>query len=226
MKTFNFLLVLLTFYFLLLPFASAQEATPSATPTINAKAQQFKEAFQEAVQGKIAEASRRAFIGTLKNIADTTLILETKDGIKQAAISTEAAILRDSGESKQTIKFADLAIGDFTIVMGYLGEKEVLEANRVIVNSNVQPKTNRKAIYGQVQEIDLKKETMIVKSLKDDQSWTLEIASSKGRSASGRKITGKEEFTEIEPGDRLIAAGTIANEANPYTLITPRLHVL
>ncbi len=198
--------------------AFAQESTPSATPTIvsdEEKTQQFIEAVREKVKSKQTEASRRAFIGTLKNIADTTLILETKDGIKQAAVSTEAAIVRDTGDTKKTIKFTDLAIGDFTIAMGYLGEKEVLEASRVIVNAAVKARPERRAIYAEVQEIDTKKRTLSVKTIKENQIWLLTIDKK-------AVITGTEDLTTIQPGDRLIAIGTTEEEAFTIT----RLHLL
>lgn len=198
---------------------SAATATPATgEPTITTdeeKAQQIIEAVREKVKAKQTEISRRAFIGTLKNIADTTLILETKDGIKQAAVSTEAAIIRDTGETKKTIKFTDLAIGDFTIAMGYLGEKEVLEANRVIVSADVMAKPERKAIYAEVQEIDTKKRTLSVKTIKENQIWLLTI----DKKAA---ITGKEDLAAIAAGDRLIAAGTTEEEAFTVT----RLHLL
>jgi len=213
LKIFTFLICVFHFWSFVFGFVSAQSPTPEATSA----ARQFIEANREKVKSDQSEDRRRAFVGTLKSISNSTLTLETKGGVKQAKTSTESAIIRTNKTTSKEIKFEDIAIGDLTITMGYLTENDVLDAKRIIVSETPEKSITRKAIYGTVQEIDLKKKTIELKQIKDSKVIILTINSK-------TKISGKEELEEIEPGDRLIA--TCASETDADTLTATRLHVL
>lgn len=189
-----------------------QEATPSSEE----KVRQILEAVKERIRERQLEPRRKAYVGTLKTIADSTLILETKNGVKQAKVSTEAAILRLDEKVKKEVKFEDLVIGELTIAMGYLGENEVLEAKRILVSETPPEEDKREALLGIVEEVDLKKKTILVKPLKKESVWTLKITK--------KTEIAKKEFEEIEPGDRLVAAGAPEEEEN--LLATNRVHIL
>lgn len=211
----NFFFTLLVLGFLSsTPFVFSQSPTPEAT---SAASQFIIEANREKVISDQAEDGRRAFVGTLKSIANSTLTLETKDGVKQAKASTESAIIRASKTASKEIKFEDIAIGDLTVAMGYLTENDVLDAKRIIVSETTEKPITRKAVYGTVQEVDLKKRTIELKQIKDSQIISLTISSK-------AKISGKEELEDIKSGDRLIAVCT--GEAGVDTLTAARLHVL
>lgn len=212
-KSFKFLVVVLTFAFLVLGSpALAQEATPSSEE----KARQILEAVRESIRERQLSPKRKAYVGTLKSIADTTLVLETKNGIKQATVSTEAAILRIEKETKKEVEFEDLVIGELTIAMGYLDENDVLQTKRVLISLKPEEEIKREAIYGMVEEVNLKKKTIKIESLKKETLWTLKITTK-------TEITNKE-LEAIQPGDRLLAVGLPEEEENLLT--AHRIHIL
>jgi len=202
--------------FFCLPSVLAQEATEEAVPTSEDKARQILEAVRERIKAKQLAPKRRAYVGILKSIADTTLVLETRSGIKQAHVSTEAAILRISEKTKKEIKFEDLAIGKLTIAMGYIGDNEVLEAKRVVVSEKPKQEPKRDAVYGIVTEVDLKKKIIEIKEFKKEKVWSLKITS--------KTEIANKELKEIETDDRLIVIGLPEEEENILTAI--RIHIL
>ncbi len=202
----------------------AQEATEEAVPTGEQKARQILEAVREKIKAKQMEPKRRAYVGTLKSIADTTLVLETKNGIKQAEVDPEAIIVRISGKTKKEIKFEDLTIGELTIAMGYLGENEVLETKRVVMSEKPEEETQKEAVYGTVEEIDLEEKIVVIKELKKETLWSLKVTS---KTEIGTKSEGEVEETELEEiktDDRLIVIGLSEEEENILTAI--RIHIL
>lgn len=218
-KVFAFLFVICHFAFAAPEAILSSEATPSSEE----KARQILEAVRERIRERQLTAQRRAYVGTLKSIADTTLILECKDGIKQAEVSTEAAIIRISAKTKKEIKFEDLVLGDLTIAMGYLDDNEVLEAKRVIIQEKPE-EVKRKAIYGLVEKVDVEEKAITIKGFKKEEIWSLKITSKTEITKKIEDEIEKIKLQEIEPGDRLIAIGTPEEEENLLT--THRIHLI
>lgn len=210
--------LVLGFWYLEIPvfaLSPTPEATPTveeeeeATPSSEEKAKQILEAVRERIKERKKTLRRRAYVGFLKSIADTTLILESRQGIRQVYVSTEAAILRLNAKGRTKIKFEDLAIGEQTIAMGYLDENEVLDARRIIVKASPDKLTLRKAVYGIVQEVDLKEKTILVKRPHKDENWTIEI--------TARTDFHKDAaLADIQPNDRLVAIGPLDDEKENY----------
>jgi len=177
-------------------FASpVRSQSPTATSSSEKKAQQILEAVREKIKASQLAPRRRAYVGALKSIADTTLILETKNGIKQAKVSSQAAILRLEKSKKKKIKFEDLAIGDFTIAMGYIEENEVLDAKRIIVKRKEKPEKKRLVLFGLIEEIDVKKELITFKEIRNQKTWQLKITT---------KTKMNRQLKKIKKGERLV----------------------
>ena len=212
----KFLALILIFYFLVawLPVygreasSSSQEATLSAEKNI----QQILEAVRERIQEKQSALKRRAYVGTLKSIAESTLIIKTKNGIKQANVSSKSAIIRISSQTKKKIKFEDLVIGDFTIAMGYLDKNKVLDTKRVVVSKKHKQEPKKEAIYGIVNKVNLKKKVVKIKEVRKEKEWNFKITN---KTTVFQKTNGrlkKVSFKEIEAGSRLVTAGILEKD--------------
>lgn len=217
MKKIIFLLAL-AFLFFISPLR-AQEATPSSQST--SSAQKIREAVQEKI--KAYSTGRPAgFVGTLKDLADLTLTIETKNGLKQASTSSETTILRLSKGSKKTIEFADLTLKEAVIALGYKLENNVLDAKRVIVTTEITPLPEREIIIGNITE--KQKNLLTLKTVKN------EIKKMKIDTKTVLTMKNDGQIEEIESEDlgldnRLIAiCKPAAKPDEPLTVL--RLHLL
>ena len=86
---------------------------------------------------KIARAEKppKAYIGTVTDIADSTIQIRTSDSqIQQIATNkNDVAVVNIKGTSNKNVKLADVAIGDFIIAMGYVDGNNVLDAQRILI---------------------------------------------------------------------------------------------
>lgn len=122
-------IIFLTIFFFL-PFSiSAQESTSSAEDIT----EKVKERLEKvAKEGEVlGESVKKAYVGTLQSLTQNTLNIKTADSTKQAAVTASAKII---GAKREALKIDDLEIGSFLIVMGYLTDKDVLDARRVVVS--------------------------------------------------------------------------------------------
>lgn len=199
-------LILLAFLTFLIssPFIRAQ--SPEATPTPDEDVEEIREAVKEKVREKVEAAKsgqKRALIGELTEIFNNTLVLDTRLGERRAQVATDAAILSEGKE----IEFKNLEIGSPVICMGYLRPDEILDARRVVVESESEEETERVIAYGEVTDIDEDEKTISVKHLLKETIWKVEITS---KTELTKKIEGEMEeidFDDISIGDRLVAIG-------------------
>jgi hypothetical protein len=95
----------------------------------------------KAVAEKLAKAldKPKAYIGTVTDIADSTIQIKTTDSqIEQIAIGGDnISVVNTKGTTNKTIKLNDIAIGDFIVAMGYVNGKQVLAAQRILVTNPV-----------------------------------------------------------------------------------------
>jgi len=141
----------------------AQTKTPtdkvSATPTLSEakKEEDTIEEIKQKVQERLNKASKRkkAYVGSLTDIADLSLKINTKEGVKIAATSGDTLFFRTEKGTQVKTKLSELPIGEWIIAMGYLGGNgngEILEATRVI--STTKPEEERRQVWwGQVDEL-------------------------------------------------------------------------
>ncbi len=99
-------------------------------------------AIRDKVAQKVAEAlsKPKAFIGTVTDIADSTIqIKSTESQIEQISLSEEEIdVVNATGKTNKTVKLTDIAIGDFIVAMGYVNTNSVLSAQRILITSPVE----------------------------------------------------------------------------------------
>jgi hypothetical protein len=180
--------------------------SPEATPTANEGVEEIREAAKEIAREKIEAAKagqKRAFVGKLAEIFNSTLVLGTRLGERRAQIATDAAIISAGKE----IKFDSLEIGSSLICMGYLRPDEILDTRRVVAEKEEKALPERTIVFGEIADIDEKEKIISVKQLKDGTVWQIEITS---KTELTKKVEGaieEADFADISLGDRLVAIG-------------------
>lgn len=188
-------------------FSSAPEIL-AQSPTPDEKVKEIREAVKEKVREEIQQTQKgqkKAFVGEITEISNSTLVLKTLSNEQQAEIDSEATILNIK---KNKIEFEDLEIGNYVIAMGYLGENEVLQAKRVVVTKEPETPT-RQVVVGRVTDISDDEKIITVKNEKKGVVYMVEATS---KTTITQKLEEDEveevKFGQIEEGDWLITIGT------------------
>lgn len=205
---------------LLFTFApvSAQEATPATQSSVK---DEVREKVREKVEG--LAHTPRALVGTLADISDSTLQIKTMAGeTEQAAISDDTKFVRVVKGKSTEIKFADLVLKDFIVVMGFKNGNNILAAGRVITYDK-NPITTRRAVYGVIDKIE--KSTITLKHPKTGETWTVETSSKTKITKKGDKGFEDIKIKDLKAGDRIVAAG-LPDEKEANTLSAGRIHVI
>lgn len=113
--------------------ASFQTAT-SAPNTATGEAGIAKE-----VADRLAAKQPKSYIGTVTDIADSTIQIKSTDSqIQQIATDKlNPTVVNTKGTSNKTVKISDIAIGDFVIAMGYIDGNDVLDAQRILITNPI-----------------------------------------------------------------------------------------
>lgn len=188
-------------------FSSASEIL-AQSPTPDEKVKEIREAVKEKVREEIQQTQKgqkKAFVGEITEISNSTLVLEAQSGEQQAEVDDEATILNIK---KNKIEFEDLEIGNYVIAMGYLGGNEVLQAKRVVVTK--EPKTpTRQVVVGRATDISDDEKIITVKNEKSGVIYMIEATS---KTTITQKLEEDEveevKFGQIEKGDWLVTIGT------------------
>jgi uncharacterized protein (DUF2141 family) len=173
------------------------------------------------VQKKVEEARTIpfAYIGTVTDIAEQTIQInkfifskakEDAGEIQQISVDEENTAFVKITKSTTSVKFSDLAIGDYIIAMGYKNGNGVLEGKRILITTAVEL-TTRKAVFGEPSDMAKRSLTLTASTGKE---WDVEF----GKTWEG------PELSEIEEGDRIIVVGTTEGnslEARFLDIITP-----
>lgn len=97
---------------------------------------------RDKVAAKVEELMYRpkAYLGVVTDIAESTIQVRSKSGeIKQISTNTESVVVtKDSGIKVTTVKFDDIAIGDFVVAMGYINGNSVLTAQRILITPQIE----------------------------------------------------------------------------------------
>lgn len=195
------------------------------SPTPGEKVKEIRNAVKEKVREKLEETQegqKKAFVGEIAEVSNSTLTLETRSGKQQAEVDEKATII---GKNRSEINFEDLEIGDYVIAIGYLDENEVLQAKRVVVTKELETPTRQVAV-GRVTDISADEKIITVKNEKKGMIYTVEATTK--TTITKKPDEGEAEkinFNKIEENDWLVAIGTPTE--NEEKIITAKLiHVI
>lgn len=197
--------------------AFAQEVSPEPSPSPDERIKQKVEERIEKVLSTAEEGQKRALVGTLKSIANSTLTITTQSGDFQAKVATDAAILN---EDRENIELDDLEIGSNLITMGYLDNQNVLDTKRIVVTEEFQiPETE--SVFGLVTDISEEEKVLTIKHPKTQAVYMIDIDAD---TKITKRIEGEIQeikFSDIEDDDRLVVIGE--PEENEEKIITAKL---
>ncbi|MFZ5366263.1 MAG: hypothetical protein ACOZBZ_03120 [Patescibacteria group bacterium] len=231
LKILRFLIVIFIFSFFIFHLAPAlaQSPTPEST-TPGQVRQEIKERVQERIEQIQEQFKKRAFWGTLKEISNSTLVLETPRGERRVKTDKETKFF---GPGRKEIKFADLEIGNFIIALGFWQENGTLQGKRVIaLTKTPKPAIKRHAVYGKVADISEEEKVLsLVHPTKSGITFEVKITDQtiitkkvEGPPAGEARKIKKVNFEAIEIGDRVVAVGTREKEGG--TLTAKLVHVI
>lgn len=212
-KIVNLLIFLSLFSFV--PAVLAQSPTPDEA------VKEIREAVKEKVRKNFEETQKgqkKAFVGKITEVSNSTLTLETQTGKQQTKVEEETTII---GKNKNEIDFDDLEIDNYLIAMGYLSENGILQAKRVIVTEKAKT-PNQQVAVGRVTDISADEKIITVKNEKKEIIYTVEATSKTiitQKSEDGK--VEKVSFNKIKDDDWLVAIGTPSE--NEEKIITAKL---
>jgi hypothetical protein len=153
-------------------YSSSFQLNPGASPTPASATSESD--INKAVAQKVAEASKnpKAYIGTVTDIADSTIQIKTIDSqIQQVDIGGSGiTVVNVAGKNNKTVKLTDIAIGDFIIAMGYVNGSQVLDAQRILITD---PVTEPKISVSLSSVTAISKKSLTVTDVKSGQSGTV-----------------------------------------------------
>lgn len=100
----------------------------------------------------------KAYIGTITDKTDTSIQLKGLNGKIELVAVSDLTNYSKINKTETEIKFTDIAIGDFVLVLGTLANSDVLNAQNVILSTN--PPDDRKVVVGNVKSIVKKQITI------------------------------------------------------------------
>lgn len=129
----------------LVVYSSSFEERDSASATPSASINNTTESgIRAKVEEKVKELINRpkAYLGTVTDIADSTVQIKTNESqIQQISAKDENISVIKVGTTNKAVKLTDVAIGDFIVAMGYINSNSVLTAQRILITRPVtEPK--------------------------------------------------------------------------------------
>ncbi|MGB9637489.1 MAG: hypothetical protein ACPLY7_01685 [Microgenomates group bacterium] len=153
-------------------------ASPSAslTPTTaeTEKVQEIRRAIQDKLTQIKEKIEKRAYVGTVLEITDSTFTINNFRGKQRVRLSADTTII---GANKKEITAKDIAVDDKIIAMGTVDENETLNAKRIIVVPAPATMPAKRVVFpGSLSAVDNKASALTVTSLQNpDQSLNIKI---------------------------------------------------
>lgn len=118
---------------------------------------------------------KRAWVGTLTNIANQTLTLKTGNLTRQVSLSDATVYVQDPGRKR--LAKTDLELGKTVIAMGFVNGGGVLTAKRIVVLTQPTLPPVRSVYLGTLDEFTPVKNLLTLTSLPDQQSLNVSLTS-------------------------------------------------
>lgn len=213
----QFTIMLITSFLFFMGRATAQEVSPEPSPSPDERIKQQVEERIEKVLSTAEEGQKRALVGILKSVANSTLTIEVQAGDFQAKVADDAIIVN---ENREEIKIDDLEIGSHIIAMGYFNSQNVLDAKRVVVTKAFQvPETE--SVFGLVTDISEEENVLTIKNPKNQTVYMVEVGTKTEITKRVNEEIQEIKFSDIQINDRLVVIGK--PEENEEKIITARL---
>lgn len=151
----------------------------------------------------------RSYVGTVKDVIGTTLVIDDKDGKKDVKITDAATIVRSPGNT--VIKAANINIGDSIIAIGTPETDEILLGKRLIVSSSPITASNKISSVGTIKSITKAILTLTV----NNSDQVLDLTSK----TIFKSPAGTIELADLTVGDTVIYTATLDDEDQTATIV-------
>lgn len=199
------------------------EATLKATATPSGEPESSEaSAIRQNVQDKVNAALNKpkAYLGTVTDISAETLQLKNAKGEIQQVSSDPTTIIIKTNPSAKTVKFADIAIGDFVLAMGFKNGNDVLLGKRILITS-VPVASGRKVYYANITKVTSKDIT--VSQIKSKENLKALVSASTSILLKTDGKVAKMKLTSIEDNDLVVVFGKDATTSfNARTIVVER----
>lgn len=147
--------IIILILFLLIPLSPARAQTPTATT--GDEIQKLREVIQQKVKEKLQDLSqtetiinpKKAYLGTIIEINDTTLKIDAKTKIYEFTISEDATFVNIK---QNKIKKTELKVGQDVLVLS-LSKDTLVFAKKIIVVDPVKLQNNKNVSLGKIADI-------------------------------------------------------------------------
>jgi hypothetical protein len=182
--------------------AVSPTASPSAQPTTteDEKVKEIRDAIKEKVNEIKEKIEKRAYVGTINQITDSTFSVDNFRGKQRVRLTEETTIV---GLNKKEIKPKELALEDKVIAMGTLGDNEILEAKRVLVVPKPKSTSAKRVVFfGQITKVESKSSLLTLTDPKNSQmTLTIKVEQATGLYAAKQKTNPK--FKDLTEGQKV-----------------------
>lgn len=202
-------------------FAKDAGITPEASDSSVEQASEESDAVREKVKEKVelVRKNPKAYMGTITDKTTDSLQIKTDGGEIQQAQVDETTSFVKFGKTSTKVKFDDVAIGDYTIAMGFRDSSGVLDARRILLTSPGQP-IKKQVLFGTVSSVT--KDSITMQDKLTNQEYEIKSGKDLLVTLSADAGLAKSKFSEIGQGDSLIAAALLKDGS----LEIRRIHIV
>ena len=177
-----------------------------ATPTPQEE-QEATDSVREKVQEKVTAARTSAIfnIGSITDKQEATLEVKTQSGeIEQVSASDENTTFIKMDKTKKEVKFADVAIGDFVLAMGFKNGNGIMSARRILIIPATEP-TTRRVVLGKIN--DAQKAQVVIEAIASGEKLTISNSKNLTVLTESKGKVEEIDFSELEVNQRLAVVG-------------------
>lgn len=163
---------------------------------------------REKVQEKVEQAKRspKFVMGSVTDKLTSTIEIKNLEGeIKQISLIPENTVFIKIAKTRSEVKFSDLAIGDFIVVMGFQNGNGVVDGRRILITEVFKP-SGRIVLLGSV--FSLKRSEFTFKSITTQAEFLLKNNKDLTIYSQVGEEIDKINFTNLEEGQQVAVFGT------------------
>jgi len=179
-------------------------SSPTTTPE---EEQEATDSVREKVQEKVsaARSSPKFVLGSITDKQETTLEVKTQKGeIEQVSASDENTTFIKMDKTKKEIKYADVAIGDFVLAMGFKNGNSVMDSRRILIISPLEP-TTRRVVMGTITNVQ--KAQVTIEALIGGEKLTISNSKNLTVLADSKEKVEEINFSELEVDQKALVVG-------------------
>ena len=205
----------------------AQTTTPDSSDNQNGATNAIK-GIRDVVKEKVQEqlnvlktGAKRAYVGQLTQISDTSLSVETSEGTIQVKVDSNTDYVN---KNRAAIKISNLKNNDYVIAMGLLETDNSITGKRIVVIDKPVPYEKEIAV-GKISDISKDGTTITLKNDNKAKTYSLSVNKNAKTTQKINEKIDKMNLADLQKGDIVFAVG-IPDKTNNKILDVSLIHLL